>query len=255
MLATWVAGAGASGVISARGGDALRILLLRRRMTTTCPTLAGTLAAETVAETALGALLTVWALSAGLVPGLHRPGLAGAALIAAGVIALALVVRRASRRFPALRRACAEARRGLALLGSPGTYVRRVASWGVLSRAVRLGSLACFLAAFALPVSLTAALVVMVAHSSGRLVPFGPAGAGASLGLLVAAFPSVTHSHVGAGELTAFYLGMTGTLTAVGMVLSGLVLLQALGLAGMRGALRDALERVPRKAPARVPAA
>jgi uncharacterized membrane protein YbhN (UPF0104 family) len=257
VLATWVAGAGASGVLSARGGDALRIMLLRRRMTTTCPTLVGTLAAETVAETALGALLTVWALSAGLIPGLHRPGVASAALIAAGAIALVLAVRRAGRRFPALGRACAEARRGLALLGSPGCYVRRVASWGVLSRALRIGSLLCFLAAFALPVSLTAALVVMVAHSSGRLVPFGPAGAGASLGLLVAAFPAVTHTHTGAGELTTFYLGTTGVLTAVGIVLSALVLVRELGFAGARHAAGDALERlrVPRKAPARVPAA
>ena len=55
-------------MLSARGGDALRILLLRRHMTTTCPRLIGTLAAETIAETALGALLTVWALSAGSSP-------------------------------------------------------------------------------------------------------------------------------------------------------------------------------------------
>jgi hypothetical protein len=257
VLLTWVAGAGASGVLSARGGDALRILLLRRRMTTTCPTLVGTLAAETVAETALGALLTVWALSAGLIPGLHRPGLATAALIAAGAVALVLVVRRGARRFPAVGRACADARRGLALLGSPGCYVRRVASWGVLSRALRIASLVCFLAAFALPVSLTAALVVMVAHSSGRLVPFGPAGAGASLGLLVAAFPAVTHTHTGAGELTAFYLGTTGVLTAVGIVLSGLVLVRELGVAGARHAAAQGLERLrpPRKARVRVPVA
>jgi glycosyltransferase 2 family protein len=257
VLLTWVAGAGASGVLSARGGDALRILLLRRHMKTTCPTLVGTLAAETVAETALGALLTAWALSAGLIPGLHRPGLATALLIAAAALALVLAVYRAARRFPALGRACADARRGLALLGTPGRYVRRVASWGVLSRGLRIGSLLCLLAAFALPVSLTAALVVMVAHSSGRLVPFGPAGAGASLGLLVAAFPAVTHTHVSAGEITAFYLGATGTLTAVGIVLSGLVLVRELGLAGARGFAGDALERrgVPRKAPVRIPAA
>jgi uncharacterized membrane protein YbhN (UPF0104 family) len=257
VLLTWVAGAGASGVLSARGGDALRILLLRRHMRTTCPTLVGTLAAETVAETALGALLTAWALSAGLIPGLHRPGLATALLIAAAALALVLAVYRAARRFPALRRACADARRGLALLGTPGRYVRRVASWGVLSRGLRIGSLLCLLAAFALPVSLTAALVVMVAHSSGRLVPFGPAGAGASLGLLVAAFPAVTHTNVSAGEITAFYLGATGTLTAVGIVLSGLVLVRELGLAGARGFAGQALERprVPRKAPVRIPAA
>jgi uncharacterized membrane protein YbhN (UPF0104 family) len=253
VLLTWVAGAGASGVLSARGGDALRILLLRRRMTTTCPTLVGTLAAETVAETSLGFLLTLWALSAGLVPGLHRPTLAVAALIAAGLVALALAVRSATRRVPVLARACAEARRGLALLGSPGAYVRRVGAWGMLSRALRLGALLCMLAAFSLPATLTAALVVMVAHSSGRVVPFGPAGAGASLGLLLAAFPAVTHSDVGAGELTAFYLGSTGTLTAVGIALSGLILVRELGLAGARRALVDGLARL-RPRPARVPA-
>jgi len=257
VLLTWIAGAGASGVLSARGGDALRILLLRRRMTTSCPTLVGTLAAETVAETGLGVVLTAWALSAGLIPGLHRPGLGGVLLLVSAVLALVLLARRAGRRFPAMARACADARRGLALLGSPGGYVRRVGSWGVLSRALRLTSLLCFLAAFSLPASLTAALVVMVAHSSGRLVPFGPAGAGASLGLLIAAFPAVTHTSVGAGELTTFYLGTTGVLTAVGIVLSGLILVRELGLAGARAAAGRSLERLrlPRKAPARAPAA
>jgi uncharacterized membrane protein YbhN (UPF0104 family) len=256
-LLTWVAGAGASGVLSARGGDALRVLLLRRRMKTTCPTLVGTLAAETVAETALGALFTVWALSAGFIPGLHRPGLATAALVAGGVLLLVLVLRRAARRIPALARACADARRGLSLLGSPGRYFRRVVPWGLLSRALRIGALLCLLAAFALPVSLTAALVVMVAHSSGRLLPFGPAGAGASLGLLVAAFPAVTHADVSAGQITAFYLGSTGALTAVGVALSGLILVRELGLGGARTAAAQALERLrePRKAPARIPAA
>ena len=258
VLLTWVAGAGASGVLSARGGDALRIVLLRRRMTTTCPTLVGTLAAETVAETALG-------VAAHRVGAERRPDPRAAPARARdrGADRRRRARRscsrcaRPTRRVPALARACADARRGLALLGSPGRYLRRVASWSVLSRALRIGSLLCMLAAFALPVTLTAALVVMVAHSSGRLVPFGPAGAGASLGLLVAAFPAVTHTTATAGEITAFYLGATGTLTAVGIVLSGLILVRELGLAGARDAAGQALERLraPRKAPVRVPAA
>ena len=57
--------------------------------------------------------------------------------------------------------------------------------------------------------------------------------------------------------MTAFYLGATGTLTAVGIVLSGLVLVRELGFAGARAIGSQALERlrVPRKAPVRVPAA
>ena len=172
------------------------------------------------------------------------------------MILLLLIARRLARRVPALARACADARRGLSLLGSPGCYARRVVPWSVLSRVLRIGALVCLLAAFALPVSLTAALVVMVAHSSGRLLPFGPAGTGASLGLLVAAFPAVTHTNVSAGEVTAFYLGSTGVLTAVGIAVSGLILVRELGLGGAHRAAADAIERLraPRKAPVRVPA-
>ena len=86
----------------------------------------------------------------------------------------------------------------------------------------------------------------MVAHSSGRLLPFSPASAATSLGLLVAAFPAVTHTTVSASQLTAFYLGSTGLLTVVGIALSGLVLVRELGLG--RRAPRD---RRGARAPAR----
>ena len=219
MLATWIAGAGASGVLSARGGDALRILLMRRHMTTTCPRLIGTLAAETVAETVLGALLTVWALSAGLVPGLHRPGLATAALIGAGAIVRR--ARRAPRRPPLPgRRPRLHRRPRAASPCSAARAVTRAASPRGACSAARCGSARSPASSppSRCPVSLTAALVVMVAHSSGRLLPFSPASAATSLGLLVAAFPAVTHTTTGAGQLTAFYLGSTGLLTVVGLV-------------------------------------
>src|SRR6188768_3738412 len=56
VLAAWVAGAGAGGVVSARGGDAVRVLVLARRMpgTGNRALLTGTLVAETVGETVLG---------------------------------------------------------------------------------------------------------------------------------------------------------------------------------------------------------
>ena len=259
VLLTWIAGAGASGVLSARGGDALRIVLLRRRMTTTCPRLVGTLAAETVAETILGALLTVWALSAGLIPGLHRPGLATAALIAAGALALFLVAAAAgTRRVPALARACADARRGLVAARQPRLLPapRRVVERAQPRAADRLAAV-------------HARRLRAPGHADRRARRDGrpqlrPARAvrprrrgAASLGLLVAAFPAVTHITATAGEITAFYLGATGTLTAVGIVLSGLILVRELGLAGARTWPSQALERlrVPRKAPVRVPAA
>src|ERR671914_2197844 len=46
-LAAWVAGAGASGLLSVRGGDAVRLVLMRPRTPSAgYPVLAGTIAAE-----------------------------------------------------------------------------------------------------------------------------------------------------------------------------------------------------------------
>src|SRR4051794_4799850 len=56
VVAAWVAGAGAGGVVSARGGDAVRVLVLARRLPGkgNRAILTGTLVAETVGETLLG---------------------------------------------------------------------------------------------------------------------------------------------------------------------------------------------------------
>src|SRR4051812_11477499 len=78
VLAVWVAGAGAGGVVSARGGDALRILLLSRRLPDRGPALlAGTIVAEGAGDTVLGIVLLGAALAAGVGP---QVGIDGGAL-------------------------------------------------------------------------------------------------------------------------------------------------------------------------------
>ena len=68
VLATWIAGAGASGVLSARGGDALRILLMRRHMTTTPAAMSNTkwLPVATTARPMTGAQVSAIAFAQGL---------------------------------------------------------------------------------------------------------------------------------------------------------------------------------------------
>src|SRR4051812_5523260 len=70
-LAAWVAGAGAGGIVSARGGDAVRVLVLARRMPGrgTRALLTGTLVAEVVGETLLGLALLAGAPRVGGGPG------------------------------------------------------------------------------------------------------------------------------------------------------------------------------------------
>src|ERR1700754_566592 len=68
-VAAWVAGAGAGGGVSARGGAAVRVLVLARRAPgTSCSLLTGTLVAEAVGETALGGALLALGLAVGVGP-------------------------------------------------------------------------------------------------------------------------------------------------------------------------------------------
>jgi len=218
-IEAWVAGAGAGGLVSARGGDAVRVLLLRRRMRDAgCPLLAGTLVAEGVGEIAVGVALLAVAVAVGVGPqiGLSTTtaiALAGAAAAAAALFAL-------TRRVPRLRRIAAGVRAGCAPLRAPGAYARGVLPWQLASRACRLCSLGCFLAAFGVPVSLAAVLLVAFAQGGGRLLPFAPASVGASVGLLAASFGPVTGSAVSTERLAAFFIGTSTVLTVVGTALA-----------------------------------
>src|SRR3954447_3249820 len=72
-IAAWVAGAGAGGVVSARGGDAVRVLVLARRMPGDGrrALLAGTLVAESVGECTLGVATLGVALAIGVDAGIN----------------------------------------------------------------------------------------------------------------------------------------------------------------------------------------
>ena len=76
-IAAWVAGAAAGGVTFARGGDALRVLMLTRRVPGAKPAVVtGTLVAESAGELVTGAACLGLALAVGAgprVPGMGSP--------------------------------------------------------------------------------------------------------------------------------------------------------------------------------------
>ena len=225
-IAAWVAGAGAGGLVSARGGDAVRVLLLRRRVGDAgCPLLAGTLIAEGVGEIVVGVLLLAVALAFGAGPQLGLSTTTAMVLAGAAVAVLALLAL--TRRVPRLRRIATGVGRGCAPLRAPGTYACGVLPWQLASRACRLCSLGCFLAAFGVPVSLAAVLLVALAQGGGRLVPFAPASVGASVALLAASFGPVTGSSVSAERLAAFFIGTSTVLTVVGTALALVICLRS----------------------------
>src|SRR5215211_6429652 len=219
-IAAWVAGAGAGGLASARAGDAVRVLLLKRPSPAAgCPLLAGTLVAEGAGELLTGALLLAVALAIGAGPQLGASTATVAVIAGAAVAIVALLAL--ARRLPRVRRVAAGVGRGCAPLRAPGDYARRVLPWQLASRACRLGSLACFLAAFGVPVSIAAV----------RLVPFAPASVGASVALLAAGFGPVTGDAVSTERLAAFLIGTSTVLTAVGTALALAICLRDQALA------------------------
>jgi hypothetical protein len=117
------------------------------------------------------------------------------------------------------------------------------------ARARRLRALACFLAAFHLPVTLAAVLLVAFAQGSARLLPFAPASVGAGAAMLAASFGAVTGTAASAGQLAAFFIGTSTVLTAVGTALSAAICVRAVSWRGLAEALR-----VARRHPVRAPA-
>jgi uncharacterized membrane protein YbhN (UPF0104 family) len=225
-MAAWVAGAGAGGVLSARGGDAVRVLLASRRLRETpSPVLAGTLVAEGAGEALAGMVILAVALAIGLGPAPALPDASALPWVAA-VLVVAAVAARLVWRSARGRRIAAGVGCGCAMLGAPRAYVRRVLPWQLTSRLLRAAALCCFLIAFGLPATPAAVLLVMLAQGGGRLLPFAPASVGATVALLAAAFPAVTGTSVGTGAIAAFMVGTSTVLTVAGVALAAAVVLR-----------------------------
>jgi hypothetical protein len=243
-IAAWVAGAGAGGVASARGGDALRVLLLAHRLPRAgCPLLAGTIVAEGAGELAVGAGLLAVAVALGVGPQLGASTGSASLVLAVALAAAAAAV--AVARVPRLRAVAAGVGRGCAPLRAPGAYARGVLPWQLGSRACRLAAVACFLVAFHLPATPAAVLLVVFAQGGGRLLPFAPASVGAGAAMLAATFGAVTGSAVPAGQLAAFFVGTSTVLTLAGAALTATICLRTVRWSGLAGAVR-----VARRSPA-----
>ena len=220
-ILAWLAGAGAGGVVSARGGDVVRVMLLSRRARDTrSSVLTGTLVAEAAGDAVVGAAVLGLALALGTAPALGLPGTETLAWAGGALAALAVIVYVLRRRGGSAARIAAGVGRGCAPLGHPIVFACRVLPWQNGSRALRGAAIACFLLAFSLPAGAAAVLLVMLAQSGGRLLPLAPASAAASVAMLAAGFGPATGTHVASSQVAAFMVGMSLLLTAAGAVLA-----------------------------------
>jgi hypothetical protein len=243
----YVCGAGLTGVLSARGGDAVRMGLAKRELRgATWPALAGTLAAEGSFEVASGIVLALVALGVG-VGGLHAPSpwLIGALLI--GTAAALLMATRSAR----LQRLVTEVGRGLSALREPRCFVRRVLPWQVAGRLLRLASLGCFLYAFGLPAGPAVIIAATVVQGSGRWLPIPGAGTAAAAAALLATLPAVAGHAVDPGAVGALAIAQPAVLTLVGLTVSLALLTVHLGARTPRALMRAARSLTPQPATAK----
>jgi hypothetical protein len=245
VCAWYVCGAGLSGLLTARGGDAVRATLAKRELPgATWPALAGTLAAEASFESAFGAVLMVAAVWLG-VGTLHGPSpvlLIGAALALLAIAALTLRSRR-------VRRLAGEVGRGLSVLRTPGHCARQVLPGQVLSRTLRIGSATCFLLAFGLPVAPAVVVAACAALGSGSAMPLPGAGPAAIGAALLVAIPLAAGHAVDHGAVASMAIVWPTALTAVGITLSLTLLAVLCGARTPRALVRAARSLRPQPAP------
>jgi uncharacterized membrane protein YbhN (UPF0104 family) len=259
VITAYFGGAGLNAIVPARGGDLVKLALVHRRVPRSrYSTLLATLVPETLFETAVGIALLVWALSQGFVPvpvsGSELPTLDVSFVlrhpilssIVAGGLALGIVV---AVRW--LRRSASDLlsrfRRGLAILDTPRRYLTGVVSWQAAGRVIRLGSLGCFMAAFGLPVTLATAVLVMAAQGGGRIIPIAPASAGLRIAMLYYGFGEVTGDKIEVAKITAFSFGTGAAHTAVGLLISAIVIGRELDTLSPKRAVAAAREALTRR--------
>jgi len=215
IFGAYVAGVGVNSIVPGRGGDLVKLYLVRQKISgTTYTTLASTLFTETLVDLVLAGVIFIWALTQGVLPGLNvlpnlptfdwgwllRHGRLTATVVALLVLGAIWFTWWASRHIEGFKQRVGA---GFAILRDRPRYMREVASWQLLSWVFRIASLFFFLRAFHVRATVHNALLAQTVDSLATLLPFSPGGAGTKQGLLV----YVLRGQASSSELLAFSVG------------------------------------------------
>jgi uncharacterized membrane protein YbhN (UPF0104 family) len=227
VFGAYAAGAGVNAVLPARGGDLLKLFLVKRRIDgATYSTLGASLLVETIVDLLLSTLLLLWALGAHVLPGVRvirrlpsvdwfwlfrHPRLAIVVVLVA-VIGSFLLGLSAAARFTMFKHRVSQ---GLTILRTPSRYVRQVAFWQLVDWSLRLATIYFFLRAFHIPSDLGNALRVQVTQSLSTILPLTPSGIGTEQALAVYVLAGQAPRSV----LLSFSVGMEIILTAWNVML------------------------------------
>jgi uncharacterized membrane protein YbhN (UPF0104 family) len=229
----YVAGVGVNSIVPARAGDAIKLYLIKHRISeSSYATLTPTLIAETLFDFVVGLALIIWALSLGVLPA-HEvysrlpsvdwgflvrnekwTAVGLAALITVALIGFIVFLEKGEE----FRRRIG---RGFAIMRDPSRFLTRVIAPQAISWVLRAASVYYFLRAFNVHASVHNALLAMVVDSLATLFPATPGGAGTKQGLIVFLFAGQA---VNRAALLAFSVGMNIATVVFNVVLGALAL-------------------------------
>jgi uncharacterized membrane protein YbhN (UPF0104 family) len=246
LFGAYVAGTGVNAIIPARGGDAVKLFLAKRRIEgATYTTLVATVLLQTLFDMIIAAALITWAITLGVLPGLHvlprlpsldygwafRHPKAGLVLFVllllfGGLLLVWLIER--------IEDFHARVAQGFRAFSDRSYYGFHVVPWQLADWTLRLVTVFFFLRAFGIPATVHNALLVQVSQSLATIFPFSPAGIGTEQALLLYIFRGVTSR----SSALSFSVGMRVTLIVVNATIGFTAIL--LMLRTLR--FRDALE-------------
>jgi uncharacterized membrane protein YbhN (UPF0104 family) len=242
VLSGYAAGVAFNAVAPARGGDAVKIGLVRAAVPdSSLATVAATMSVLVALDLVIGTLLVVAVGLTGAVPldvgGALDRVVTAAPLAAAALAAVAATAFLARRR---LRTLAGRLRQGGAVLRDPARYAGAVALPQLAAWCCRVGVVLCLLAAFGLPATVPLAALVMVVGGASTVVPLTPGGAGTQQVMLAVAL-SQTAS---AAAVVSFSVAMQASVTIVNALLgvaAAMAVCRTLRpVAAVRGALAGA---------------
>ncbi len=227
-LGAYLAGVGVNSIVPARGGDVVKMYLVKHRLPgATYATLTPTLIVETLFDFVTAGALIIWAVAIGVLPThelysriptvdwkffLRHERMTGIAL-AVVLVAMLIGFIWARRRYDQFR---VRVRQGFAILGQRRRLLIGVILPQTISWVLRIASLFFFLMAFGVTASVHNALLTQVVDSLATLFPATPGGAGTKQGLTEFVFRGRGVSHT---RLLAFSVGMNIALVVVNVLL------------------------------------
>jgi len=223
----YVAGYGFNQVVPARGGDVVKLFLVRGSVAgSSYPTVASSFLVESVFDFSIGIPVLIYAFSQGVFP--QPPDFANLGAIdiawvfgnprpsvfiftAAAVLLLALFAFLSVR----VKAFWARVRQGIAILFEPKRYFREVWLVQLLGWFARATCYWFMLEAFGIGASVRNTLLVIGCNAVATLVPLTPGGAGVQQALLVKVFEKARPTDV----VAAFSVGQQVAMAAFSLLL------------------------------------